>query len=193
MDPRHNKSGMNGERKTNMTELEKELEDVVKEMDEAEDDVTSTAKAVLDKEKDRLAASALGLKKRKSLASAADSGLPCSSGSIVSECKPKVAVMQNGEDDFFSRMAGENEERMKMQKFESEVENGRKDNEQKFQQGLEDRKSLEQIRQNERSYVLAIEQMKVAQEQVKFRSQMMVLMQVAIDRDRDLNNRDSKS
>ena len=101
--------------------------------------------------------------------------------------------MQNGEDDFFPRMAGENEERMKMQKFESEVENGRKDNEQKFQQGLEDRKSLEQIRQNERSYVLAIEQMKVAQEQVKFRSQMMVLMQVAIDRDRDLNNRDSKS
>ena len=101
--------------------------------------------------------------------------------------------MQNGEDDFFSRMAGENEERMKMQIFESEAENGRKDNEQKFQQGLEDRKLLEQIRQNERSYELAIEQMKVAQEQVKFRSQMMVLMQVAIDRDRDLNNRDSTS
>ena len=80
-----------------------------------------------------------------------------------------------------------------MQKFESEAENERKDNEQKFQQGLEDRKLLEQIRQNERSYELAIEQMKVAQEQVKFRSQMMVLMQVAIDRDRDLNNRDSKS
>ena len=91
------------------------------------------------------------------------------------------------------RMAGENEERMKMQKFESEAENERKDNEQKFQQGLEDRKSLEQIRQNERSYELAIEQMKVAQEQAKFRSQMMVLMQVAIDRYRDLNNRDSKS
>ena len=78
-----------------------------------------------------------------------------------------------------------------MQKFESEAENERKDNEQKFQQGLEDRKSLEQIRQNERSYVLAIEQMKVAQEQAKFQSQMMVLMQVAIDR--DLNNRESKS
>lgn len=101
--------------------------------------------------------------------------------------------MQNGEDDFFSRMAGENEERMKMQKFESEAENERKDNEQKFQQGLEDRKLLEQIRQNERSHELAIEQMKVAQEQAKFQSQMMVLMQVAIDRDRDLNNRDSKS
>ena len=101
--------------------------------------------------------------------------------------------MQNGEDDFFSRMAGENEERMKMQKFESEAENERKDNEQKFQQGLEDRKLLEQIRQNERSHELAREQMKVAQEQAKFQSQMMVLMQVAIDRDRDLNNRDSKS
>ena len=101
--------------------------------------------------------------------------------------------MQDGEDDFFSRMAGENEERMKMQKFESEVENGRKDNEQKFQQGLEDRKLLEQIRQNERSHELAREQMKVAREQAKFQSQMMVLMQVAIDRDRDLNNRDSTS
>ena len=101
--------------------------------------------------------------------------------------------MQNGEDDFFSRMAGENEERMKMQKFESEAENERKDNEQKFQQGLEDRKLLEQIRQNERSHELAREQMKVAQEQAKFQSQMMVLMQAAIDRDRDLNNRDSKS
>ena len=101
--------------------------------------------------------------------------------------------MQNGEDDFFSRMAGENEERMKMQRFESEAENERKDNEQKFQQGLEDRKLLEQIRQNERSHELAREQMKVAQEQAKFQSQMMVLMQAAIDRDRDLNNRDSKS
>ena len=97
-----------------------------------------------------MAASALGLKKR-SLASAADSGLPCSSGSIVSECKPKGAVLQNGEDDFFSRIAGENEERMKMQKFESEAKNERKDNEQKFQQGLENRKLLEQIRQNETS------------------------------------------
>ena len=46
---------------------------------------------------------------------------------------------------------------------------------------------------NERSHELAIEQMKVAQEQAKFQSQMMVLMQVAIDRDRDLNNRDSTS
>ena len=101
--------------------------------------------------------------------------------------------MQNDEDDFFSRMAGENEERMKMQKFESEAENERKDNEQKFQQGLEDRKLLEQIRQNERSHELAREQMKVAREQAKFQSQMMVLMQVAIDRDRDLNNRESKS
>ena len=101
--------------------------------------------------------------------------------------------MQNDEDDFFSRMAGENEERMKMQKFESEAENERKDNEQKFQQGLEDRKLLEQIRQNERSHELAREQMKVAREQAKFQSQMMVLMQVAIDRDRDLNNRDSTS
>ena len=80
-----------------------------------------------------------------------------------------------------------------MQKFESEAENERKDNEQKFQQGLEDRKLLEQIRQNERSHELAREQMKVAREQAKFQSQMMVLMQVAIDRDRDLNNRDSKS
>ena len=43
-------------------------------------------------------------------------------------------------------MAGENEERMKMQKFESEAENEWKDNEQKFQQGLEDRKLLEQFR-----------------------------------------------
>ena len=86
-----------------------------------------------------------------------------------------------------------NKERMKMQKFESEAENERKDNEQKFQQGLEDRKLLEQIRQNERSHELAREQMKVAREQAKFQSQMMVLMQVAIDRDRDLNNRDSKS
>ena len=61
-----------------------------------------------------------------------------------------------------------------MQKFESEAENERKDNEQKFQQGLEDRKLLEQIRQNERSHELAREQMKVAQEQAKFQSQMMV-------------------
>ena len=82
--------------------------------------------------------------------------------------------MQNGEDDFFSRMAGENEERMKMQKFESEAENERKDNEQKFQQGLEDRKLSEQIRQNERSHELAREQMKVVQEQAKFQSQMIV-------------------
>ena len=82
--------------------------------------------------------------------------------------------MQNGEDDFFSRMAGENEERMKMQKFESEAENERKDNEQKFQQGLEDKNLSEQIRQNERSHELAREQMKVAQEQAKFQSQMMV-------------------
>ena len=29
LDPRHNKSGMHGERKTNMTEFERELEDVV--------------------------------------------------------------------------------------------------------------------------------------------------------------------
>ena len=76
-------------------------------------------------------------------------------------------------------------------KFESEAENERKDNEQKFQQGLEDRKLLEQIRQNERSHELAREQMKVAREQAKFQSQMMVLMQVAIDR--DLNIRDSTS
>ena len=40
--------------------------------------------------------------------------------------------MQNGKDDFFSRMAGE---RMKMHKFESDAENKRKGNEQKFQQG----------------------------------------------------------
>ena len=86
-----------------------------------------------------------------------------------------------------------NKERMKMQKFESEAENEWKDNEQKFQQGLEDRKLSEQILQNERSHELAREQIKVAKEQAKFQSQMMVLMQAAIDRDRDLNNRDSKS
>ena len=101
--------------------------------------------------------------------------------------------MQNGEDEFFSRMAGENEERTKMQKYESEAENERKDNEEKFQEGLEDRKLSEQILQNERSHELAREQMKVAKEQAKFQSQMMVLMQAAIERDRDLNNRDSKS
>ena len=135
-----------------------------------------------------MAASPLGLKKRKSLASA-DSGLPCSSGSTVLECKPKGALVQNGEDEFFSRMAGENEERTKMQKYESEAENERKDNEEKFQEGLEDRKLSEQILQNERSHELAREQIKVAKEQAKFQSQMMVLMQAAIERDRDLNNR----
>ena len=56
-------------------------------------------------------------------------------------------------------------------------------------QGLEDRKLSEQILQNERSHELAREQIKVAKEQAKFQSQMMVLMQAAIERDRDLNNR----
>ena len=191
LDPRHNKSGLDGDKKQSMSIFESEMEDVVRASDEAEDEVISTAKDSLDKEKDRLAASVLGLKKRKSHGSPNENGSSCSSVSNVSETKAKVAVMQNGEDEFFSRMATENEERLKIQKLQSESEIERKNDEQKFQQSLEDRKLSELVRQNERAHEIAREQVKVAQEQARFQSQMMVVMQAAMDCDRDINNRDN--
>jgi hypothetical protein len=47
LDPRHNKSGMDGDRHTNMTVFEIDMEDVVKAMDAADEDSTNVAKVAL--------------------------------------------------------------------------------------------------------------------------------------------------